>query len=514
MAWAGADNPFGFFVGDTLPGAWTYWPNPHPPGPGATKSILSGPRHFFLEQITDIILSFDNPSGETPWDGWKLIFYWDGEKEIVFTFAGFKENNERYKTTGMGRVVITGMGALTPLGNNLEDFWKSLLAGVSGAGPITKFDPEKFKTRFACELKNFDPLDHIPKAEARKYDLFTQYALIAVEEALTNGKINFDRVDKNRVGVIWGSGNGGIGTFQDQVTEFVQGDGTPRFNPFFIPKMIVDIASGLISIKYGLRGINFTTVSACASSNTAIIDAFNYIKWGKADMIITGGSEAPINESSIGGFNAAKALSTNNENYLTASRPYDINRDGFVMGEGAGALVLEDLESAKKRGATIYAEVVGSGMAADAYHMTGTHPEGEGAYLGMMEALREAGIAPGDIDYLNTHATSTPLGDISELIAVERVFGADAPLSISATKSMTGHLLGAAGAVEAIACVKALQEDKVPPTINTQEVEPDYVGRFDLTLGRAKERPIRYAMSNTFGFGGHIATTVFKKYSE
>ena len=414
----------------------------------------------------------------------------------------------------MKRVAITGIGALTPLGNNVDDFWKSLLDGVSGAGPITKFDPEKFKTKFACELKNFDPLDHIPKSEARKYDLFTQYALIAVEEALANGGINFDKVDKNRVGVIWGSGNGGMGTFQEQVTEFAQGDGTPRFNPFFIPKMIVDIASGLISIKYGLRGINFTTVSACASSNTAIIDAFNYIKWGKADMIITGGSEAPINESSIGGFNAAKALSTNNGNFKTASRPYDINRDGFVMGEGAGAIILEDMELAKKRGATIYAEVVGSGMAADAYHMTGTHPEGEGAYLGMMAALEEADIAPGDIDYLNTHATSTPQGDISELIAVERVFGTNGNLSISATKSMTGHLLGAAGAVEAIACIKALQEDRVPPTINTVDIEPDYKDLFDLTLDTARQRPVQYAMSNTFGFGGHIATSIFKKYTE
>ena len=414
----------------------------------------------------------------------------------------------------MKRVVITGMGALTPIGNNVDDFWQSLVNGVSGAAPITKFDTSKFKTKFACELKNFNPLDFIPKAEARKYDLFTQYALIAAEEAVKDSNINFDNLNKNRIGVIWGSGNGGIGTFQQQVSEFAQGDGTPRFNPFFIPKMIVDIASGIISIKYGLRGINFTTVSACATSNTAIIDAFNYIKWGKADMIITGGSEAPIAESSIGGFNASKALSTHNETPRIASRPFDINRDGFVMGEGAGAIVLEDLESAKKRGATIIAEVVGGGMAADAYHLTGTHPEGEGAYLGMLAALDDASISAEDIDYLNTHATSTPSGDISEMKAVKRVFGKKSKLNISATKSMTGHLLGAAGAVEAIACIKAVQNDIAPPTINSVDIEPEFKDKFNLTLGTAQKRQINYAMSNTFGFGGHIATTIFKKHSE
>ena len=414
----------------------------------------------------------------------------------------------------MKRVVITGIGALTPIGNNVNDFWKSLINGMSGAAPITKFDTEKFKTKFACELKNFDPLDFIPKAEARKYDLFTQYALIAVEEAINYSKINFDSLNKNRIGVIWGSGNGGIGTFQQQVSEFTQGDGTPRFNPFFIPKMIVDIASGIISIKYGLRGINFTTVSACATSNTAIIDAFNYIKWGKADMIITGGSEAPITESSVGGFNASKALSTHNENPKIASRPFDINRDGFVMGEGAGAIILEDLESARKRGATIIAEIVGGGMAADAYHLTGTHPEGEGAYLGMLAALEDANISAEDIDYLNTHATSTPPGDISELKALERVFGRQSKLNISATKSMTGHLLGAAGAVEAIACIKAIQNNVVPPTINSVDIEPEFKDSFNLTLGTSQKIQINNAMSNTFGFGGHIATTIFKKYSE
>ncbi|GGH29760.1 beta-ketoacyl-[acyl-carrier-protein] synthase II [Sphingobacterium alkalisoli] len=414
----------------------------------------------------------------------------------------------------MRRVVITGMGALTPIGNNVEDFWQSLVNGISGAAGITKFDTTKFKTKFACELKNFDPLDFIPKSEARKFDLFSQYALIATEEAIKNGNITFDNLNKNRIGVIWGSGNGGIGTFQQQVAEFAQGDGTPRFNPFFIPKMIVDIASGLISIKYGLRGVNFTTVSACATSNTAIIDAFNYIKWGKADMIITGGSEAPITESSVGGFNASKALSTHNENPENASRPFDVNRDGFVMAEGAGTIILEELEHAKKRGAIIIAEIVGGGMAADAYHMTGTHPEGEGAYLGMLAALEDANISATAIDYLNTHATSTPQGDNSELKAVERVFGRNSKLNISATKSMTGHLLGAAGAVEAIACIKAIQHNIVPPTINAVDIEPEFKDIFNLTLGKAQTREVNYAMSNTFGFGGHIATTIFKKYME
>jgi 3-oxoacyl-[acyl-carrier-protein] synthase II len=413
----------------------------------------------------------------------------------------------------MRRVVVTGMGALTPIGNNINDFWKALVNGTSGAEPITRFDTSKFKTKFACELKNFDPLQQLEKAEARKYDLFTQYALIATAEAIRNAGINFDQLNKDRIGVIWGSGNGGIQTFQDQVLEFAKGDGTPRFSPFFIPKIIVDIASGIISIKYGLRGVNFTTVSACATSNTAIIDAFNYIRWNKADMIITGGSEAPINESAIGGFNAAKALSTNNEHPSTASRPFDISRDGFVMGEGAGSLILEELEHAKRRGATIIAEVAGGGMAADAYHLTGTHPEGDGAFLGMKAALEDAEINASDIDYLNTHATSTPQGDTSELKAALRVFGRNSTLHISATKSMTGHLLGAAGAVEAIACIKAIQEDIIPPTINSQNIEPEYRDVFDLTLGKAVHKKVNYAMSNTFGFGGHIATTIFKKYT-
>lgn len=414
----------------------------------------------------------------------------------------------------MRRVVVTGIGALTPIGNNANDFWHSLVGGKSGAAPITRFDTTKFKTKFACELKNFNPLDFIDKAEARRYDLYTQYALIAVEEAIKEGNINFDELNRNRIGVIWGSGNGGIETFQQQITEFVLGNGTPRFNPFFIPKMIVDIASGVISIKYGLRGINFTTVSACATSNTAIIDAYNYIKWNKADMIITGGSEAAITESSVGGFNASRALSTNNDSAQNASMPFDVNRDGFVIGEGAGAIILEELEQAKKRGATILAEIIGGGMAADAYHLTGTHPDGEGAYLGMYAALEDANIQPKDIDYINVHATSTPQGDLSELKAIERVFGAKNKLNISATKSMTGHLLGAAGAIEAIACIKAIKENIVPPTINSREIEPEYRNTFDFTLGKKQNKTVNYAMSNTFGFGGHIATTIFKKYEE
>ncbi|MDV3927954.1 beta-ketoacyl-[acyl-carrier-protein] synthase II [Elizabethkingia anophelis] len=414
----------------------------------------------------------------------------------------------------MRRVVVTGIGAVTPIGNNIDDFWVSLTEGKSGAAPITRFDTSKFKTKFGCELKNFNPLDFIEKAEARKYDLYTQYALVAVEEAVKNGNIDFEKMNRNRIGVIWGSGNGGIETFQQQMTEYISGDGTPRFSPFFIPKMIVDIASGVISIKYGLRGVNFTTVSACATSNTAIIDAYNYIKWNKADMIITGGSEAAITESSVGGFNSSKALSTNNENPQAASRPFDVNRDGFVIGEGAGAVILEELESAKQRGANIIAEIVGGGMAADAYHLTGTHPDGEGAYLGMLAALEDAGIQAHDIDYLNVHATSTPQGDISELKAAERVFGRENNLNISATKSMTGHLLGAAGAVEAITCIKSVSENIIPPTINTLEPEPEYKDIFDFTLGKKKSKEVNYAMNNTFGFGGHIATSIFKKYTE
>ena len=412
----------------------------------------------------------------------------------------------------MRRVVITGIGALTPIGNNLNDYWTNLKNGVSGAATITKFDTSKFKSTFACELKNFDPKAHFDVKEIRKYDSFSQYALVAVDEAVKHGNIDFDTLNKDRIGVIWGSGNGGIQTFQDQMMEFCEGDGTPRFTPFFIPRILVDIASGIISIKYGLRGVNFCPVSACATSNTALIEAFNYIKWDKADMIISGGSEAAINQAAIGGFSSAKALSQRNDSPETASRPFDVTRDGFVMGEGAGALILEEYEHAKKRGATIYGEVVGGGMAADAYHLTGTHPEGDGAVLGMKEAMREAGITADQIDYINMHATSTAQGDNSELIAAKRVFGERKSLAVSATKSMTGHLLGAAGAIEGIACVMALQENIVPPTINTTEIEPEFVDLFDFPLGKAKEKQLTYAMSNTFGFGGHIASVIFKKF--
>ena len=412
----------------------------------------------------------------------------------------------------MKRVVITGMGALTPIGNNLETYWTNLKAGKSGGAPITRFDTTKFKSHFACELKDFNVEDYIPRNEARRMDPFTQYALIATEEAIKNAKIDFDVLNRNRIGVIWGSGNGGIQTFTEEMIDYVKNDETPRFSPFFIPKIIADIASGLISIKYGLRGVNFTTISACASSTTAIIDAFNYIKWGKADMIITGGSEAPITAAGLGGFTASRALSTNNENPATACRPFDVSRDGFVMGEGAGTLILESYDHAIARGATIIAEVAGGGMAADAYHLTGTHPEGEGAFLGMQEALDDAGIEPKDIDYINMHATSTPIGDPSELIAIERLFGKNPDLNISATKSMTGHLLGAAGAIEAIASVMAIVEGIIPPTINTKNVDPEFDGKFELTLGSAQKREVKYALSNTFGFGGHMASAVFKRF--
>ena len=414
----------------------------------------------------------------------------------------------------MRRVVITGMGALTPIGNSVEEYWTNLKNGVSGAGPITKFDTEKYKTTFACELKGYDPKAHFDVKEVRKYDPFTQYALVSVYEAVKQANLDFENLNCNRIGVIWGSGNGGIQTFQDQMMEFCQGDGTPRFTPFFIPRILVDIASGVISIKYGLRGVNYCPVSACATSNTALIDAFNYIRWNKADIIISGGSEAAINQAAIGGFSSAQALSKRNDDYTTASRPFDVNRDGFVMGEGAGAIILEEYEHAIKRGATILGEVVGGGMAADAYHLTGTHPEGEGAVLGMELALEEAEIKPEDIDYINMHATSTPQGDVSELIAAKRVFGERKSLSISGTKSMTGHLLGAAGAIEATACIKALQDDMVPPTINTTEIEPAYKDLFHFPLAKAEPKKLTYAMSNTFGFGGHIASVIFKKFEK
>lgn len=409
------------------------------------------------------------------------------------------------------RVVITGLGALTPIGNNVPDFWNNMKAGKSGAAPITKFDTSKFKTTFACEVKGYNPSEHFDVKEIRKYDPFSQYALVAVREAVADAGINFEELNRDRIGVIWGSGNGGIQTFQDQMKEYSAGDGTPRFTPFFIPRILVDIASGIISMEYGLRGINYCAVSACATSNTAMIDAFNYIKWGKANMIISGGSEAAITESAMGGFSSAQALSKRNDSPETASRPFDITRDGFVMGEGAAAVILEEYEHAIARGAKIYAEVVGGGMAADAYHLTGTHPEGDGAVLGMEEALRDAEITPDQIDYVNMHATSTAQGDNSELIALRRVFGERQSLSVSGTKSMTGHLLGAAGAVEAIACIMGIQDSIVPPTINTTEIEPDFKDLFDFPLQKGKSKEIKYAMSNTFGFGGHIATVIFKK---
>ncbi len=409
------------------------------------------------------------------------------------------------------RVVVTGLGALTPIGNTVTDFWKNLIDGKSGAASITRFDTAKFKTKFACELKGFDPLNFFEKSEIKKMDPFTHYAMAATAEAIKDSQLNLNTIDKTRVGVIWGSGNGGFQTFQHEIMEFAKGDGTPRINPYFIPKVIVDIASGWISIKYGFMGPNFTTVSACATSTTAIIDAMNYIRWGKADVIITGGSEAAINEAGIGGFNALKALSTRNDDPSAASRPFDVGRDGFVMGEGAGSLVLEEYEHAMKRGATIYAEVAGGGMSADAYHLTATHPEGKGALLGMQWSLEDAGLTANDVDYLNPHATSTPVGDLSEMKATAQLFAENKKMHISATKSSVGHLLGGAGAVEAIICIKAIQEGIIPPTINTQTIDPALPPGLNILTGKGLKKEVRIAMSNTFGFGGHNATVVFKK---
>lgn len=408
------------------------------------------------------------------------------------------------------RVVVTGLGALTPLGNTAREFWSNLLEGKSGAAPITRFDTTKFKTKFACEVKNFNPLNYFEKQDVRKIDPFTQYALITADEAIRDAGLELDKIDKTRVGVIWGSGNGGFQTFQQEVMEFTRGDGTPRFNPYFIPKVIVDIASGWISIKYGFMGLNFTTVSACATSTTAIIDAMNYIRWNKADIIVTGGSEAAVNQAGIGGFGALKALSTRNEDPQKASRPFDVDRDGFVMGEGAGALILEEYEHAKARGAKIYAEVAGGGMSADAYHLTATHPEGKGALLGMKWALEDANLKPDDVDYLNPHATSTPVGDESEMKAVSTFFGQHLPnLMISATKSSTGHLLGGAGAIEAIICIKTIHEGIIPATINTERVDPQLPSGLNIVLEKPVKKDVRVAMSNTFGFGGHNASAVF-----
>ncbi|MCE2732074.1 MAG: beta-ketoacyl-ACP synthase II [Chryseotalea sp.] len=409
------------------------------------------------------------------------------------------------------RVVVTGLGAITPLGNNVHEFWNQLIAGKSGAGLITKFNTEKFKTKFACEIKGFDPLQHFERNEVKKLDPFAQYALVTAKEAIEDAHLMQSNPDVTKVGVIWGSGNGGFQTFQQEIMEFAKGDGTPRINPFFIPKVIVDIASGWISMKYGFMGPNFTTVSACATSTSAIIEAMNYIKWGKADVMITGGSEAAINEAGIGGFSAMKALSTRNDDPLTASRPFDVSRDGFVMGEGGAALVLESYEHAAKRGAKIYAEVAGGGMSADAYHLTATHPEGKGAQLGMKWAMEEAGIKPEDVDYLNPHATSTPVGDESEMKAVYALFGANAKVKISATKSAIGHLLGGAGAIEALICIKAIETGIIPPTINTQNLDPALPQGLNIILNDAVRQPVNIAMSNTFGFGGHNATAVFRK---
>jgi len=413
------------------------------------------------------------------------------------------------------RVVVTGLGALTPIGNNVPDYWNALLAGVSGADFIKSFDTTKFKTKFACEVKNFSAEEIFGRKEARKMDPFVHYAMFAVDEAVHDANLDFPNLDTNRIGVIWGAGIGGLKTFLDEVSSFAKGDGTPRYNPYFIPKMILDIAPGHISIKYGLRGPNFSTVSACASGTNALIDSFNYIRLGTADVIISGGSEAIINEAGMGGFNAMHALSTRNDDPKTASRPFDKDRDGFVAGEGSGAVILESLEHAKARGAKIYAEMIGGGMSADANHITAPHPEGLGARLVMTNALRDAGLATGDIDYINVHGTSTPLGDISETRAIVSLFGDDAyKLNISSTKSMTGHLLGAAGAIEAIAAVLSIQNDIVPPTINHFTDDPEFDPQLNFTFNKAQKRLVRTAMSNTFGFGGHNASVIFKKYEE
>ncbi len=413
------------------------------------------------------------------------------------------------------RVVVTGLGALTPIGNTVPEYWDGLVNGVSGADFIKQFDISKFKTKFACEVKGYNPEDHFERKEARKLDRFSQLAVVAATEAVKNARLDSDDINKDRVGVIWASGIGGMITFIEEMTAFNAGDGTPRFNPFFIPKLILDIAAGHISMKYGFRGPNFATVSACASSTNALIDALMYIRTGKADVIVTGGSEAVITESGIGGFNAMKALSERNDDPKTASRPFDLDRDGFVLGEGAASVILEEYEHAKKRGATILAELVGGGMSADAYHLTAPHPEGLGVINVMNNALEDAGMKPGDIDYINVHGTSTPLGDVAELTAIQKVFGDHAyKLNISSTKSMTGHLLGGAGAIEAVASILAVMNDTVPPTINHFTDDPAIDPKLNLTFHKAQQRPIRAALSNTFGFGGHNASVIFKKFEE
>jgi 3-oxoacyl-[acyl-carrier-protein] synthase II len=412
----------------------------------------------------------------------------------------------------MKRVVVTGIGAVTPLGNDVATYWQNLVAGVSGAAPITHFDASAFKTRFACEVRNFNPGELLDRSELKRTDLFTQYALVAANQAIRDSGIDFKGMDPFDTGVIWGSGQGGMQTFEEQVTEYAGGDGTPRFSPFFVPKLIANMASGLISIKYGLMGINYTTVSACSTSNTAFMDAMTYIRLGKAKVIVAGGSEAPITAASVGGFTAMKAMSTRNDDPQHASRPFDIDRDGFVMGEGAGCLLLEEYEHAKARGAHIYGELAGAAMTADAYHMTSTHPEGAGALRAMQDALKDAGVDKDEVDYLNVHATSTPVGDLSETQAVSRLFGEAPPnLMISATKSMTGHLLGAAGAIEAIACLMSIRDGVIPPTINTLHLDPAVPKGLKILLGEALKHPVKVAMSNTFGFGGHNGIVVFKK---
>ena len=410
------------------------------------------------------------------------------------------------------RVVVTGLGALTPIGNTLSAYWEGLLSGTSGAAPITYFDPTLFKTQFACELKNFDPLDHLDRKEARKYDRFAQYALVSVAEALEDAALPLEKVDKDRVGVIWGAGIGGLETFQNEVLNFAASNENPRFNPFFIPKMIADIAPGLISIKYGFRGPNFATVSACASASNAMIDALNYIRLGYADVMITGGSEAAVTKAGIGGFNAMHALSKRNDDPKTASRPFDKDRDGFVLGEGSGALILESYEHAVARGATIYAELSGGGLSADAHHMTAPHPEGLGAIKVMENCLRDANLKPEDVDIINMHGTSTPLGDIAESNAIVAVFKEHTyNMNINSTKSMTGHLLGSAGAVEAIASIMAMKHDVVPPTINHQTADEGIDQKINFTFNHPQKRTVNVALSNTFGFGGHNACVVFKK---
>ncbi len=412
------------------------------------------------------------------------------------------------------RVVVTGLGALTPIGNNIEEYWNALIEGKSGSAPVTYYDTEKFKTKFACELKGYNPLDHFDRKEARKLDKFAQYALVASDEAILDSGLDLDTIDKFRVGVIWGAGIGGLETFQNEVMNFAEGDGTPRFNPFFIPKMIADIAPGNISIKHGFMGANYTTVSACASSANAMIDAMNNIRLGYSDVIVTGGSEAAVTIAGMGGFGAMHALSKRNESPETASRPFDANRDGFVLGEGAGALILEEYEHAKARGAKIYAEVLGGGLSNDAYHMTAPHPDGIGVVRVMENCLKDAGLNPEDVDAINTHGTSTPLGDVAELKAISKVFGEHAEkININSTKSMTGHLLGAAGAIEAIASILAMKHSIVPPTINHTTVDENIDPKLNLTLNKAQKREVNVALSNTFGFGGHNACVIFKKIS-